>query len=360
MDRCDIIMPVWNQLEVTKECVDSIMKTTAYPYRLIIIDNRSDAETKKYLEGLKENKNLNLLLIRNNQNLGFVKAVNQGIRVSEAPYLCIMNNDTITTNRWLGEMVSVMEANPGLGLVNPSSNTSGQFPGNLSVDEYGLQLKCFKGDIQELYTCRGFCMVVRRKVIDDVGILDEAYNIGYFDDTDYCKRAQAHGYRTARAKGAYVYHKENTSFKKMKDNSRLFADNEKMFFKKWGRHVRVGYFLDELSRNKIDDIAIGVARGGHQILIFMKKDMAWPVSLDHFDIRRIDMNPLFFVPLSIYQILKRKRKKKLDFLLTDNKAFGFCLNAIKILHESKVFVNPDKRVLLEAMKKEAFRSVSDS
>ena len=74
--KCDIIIPVWNQLEVTKDCVDSIIRNTKYPFRLVIIDNASDKKTTDYLDSLKADKRLGLLLIRNEKNFGFVKAVN--------------------------------------------------------------------------------------------------------------------------------------------------------------------------------------------------------------------------------------------------------------------------------------------
>lgn len=354
MSKCDIIIPVWNQLEVTRECIDSILKNTNYPYRLIVIDNGSEAPTESYLSGLKENKGLDLLLIRNDKNLGFVKAVNQGVVVSDAPYLCIMNNDTIAASGWLEEMVDVIEANPSIGLLNPSSNTSGQFPGERSIDEYALTLKGFKGQIQELYTCRGFCMLVTKEAIKRVGLLDEIYHVGYFDDTDYCKRAQALGYKTARAKAAYVYHKENVSFRTLKNNKDLFSDNEKIFFERWGRHVRVGYFIDgSLSNEKADEIATSVARRGHQIMIFLKKGLNWPVTIDHFDIRRVDVNPLLFGVASIYKILKRKKKKKVEVLLTDNRSFGRLLNITKSLHGADVIVGPDKESLLTLLERKS-------
>lgn len=354
MSKCDIIIPVWNQLEVTRECIDSILKSTGYPYRLIIIDNGSEAPTGNYLSGLKATKNLDLLLIRNDKNLGFVKAVNQGVVVSDAPYLCIMNNDTIASPGWLEEMVDVIEANPSIGLLNPSSNTSGQFPGEKPIDEYALTLRPLKRQIQELYTCRGFCMLVTREAIRRVGLLDEIYHVGYFDDTDYCKRAQALGYKTARAKAAYVYHKENVSFKALENNKDLFSNNERIFFGRWGRHVRVGYFIDTQKFNdKADEIATSVARSGHQIMIFLRKGLDWPVTIDHFDIRRVDVNPALFGVLSIYKILKRKKKKKVEVLLTDNKSFGRLLNITKGLHGADVIVGPDKESLLTLLERKS-------
>ncbi|MFA6078196.1 MAG: glycosyltransferase family 2 protein [Candidatus Omnitrophota bacterium] len=355
MDKCDIIIPVWNQKEVTKECVDSILKHTDYPYRLILIDNGSEKDTEDYLASLKDVKGLDLLLIRNNKNLGFVKAVNQGMVASESPYLCIMNNDTIATEGWLNEMMDVMAIYPEIGLLNPSSNTSGQYPPeNRSIDDYALILRGFKRQIQELYTCRGFCMILRRSVMDDLGVLDEAYHLGYFDDTDYCKRAQAKGYRTARAKASYVYHKENTTFKKLDNNSDLFKANEKIFFTRWGRSVRVAYFVDRPDRTgKIDALATDLARSGHQVMVFIKQGIDWPVRLDHFDIRRFDVNQYLFGALSIYKTLKRKKKKKLDILVTDNKALGAVLKAMKNLHGSDVFIDPDRDTLFEAIKEKS-------
>jgi GT2 family glycosyltransferase len=352
--RCDIIIPVWNQLEVTRECVNSIVKHTDYPYRLVIIDNASDTPTADYLKGLKGEKYLDLLLIRNEKNLGFVKAVNQGIAVSDAPYLCIMNNDTIATAGWLDELVAVMVSRPEIGLLNPSSNTSGQFPGKMTIDGYAASLAPLKGQIQELYTCRGFCMLLKREVADRVGLLDEVYHIGYFDDTDYCKRAQGMGYRTARAKASYVYHKENVSFKAHDNNNELFRSNEKIFFERWGRHVRIGYFLDHIgSKSEVDDIAISVARQGHQILFFIKKGLEWPVSIDHFDIRRLPVNPLLFKFVSVYKIFKRKKKKPIEVLLTDSESFGGLLTALKGLHGADVLVRPSKEQIMAIIEKKS-------
>jgi len=154
--KCDIIIPVWNQLAFTKDCVDSISANTdSADYRLIFIDNASDAPAKEYLENLKGSSAAEVSVVRNGQNTGFVKAANQGMRMSVAPYVCIMNNDTIATNGWIKEMVSVMESDPAVGIVNPSSNTSGQFPEpGESIENYAMRLKQYAGHFQELYTCR--------------------------------------------------------------------------------------------------------------------------------------------------------------------------------------------------------------
>ena len=163
----DIIIPVWNEIGPTRGCIDSIRKNTNYPHRLIIIDNASEAPTRDYLRALT-----GITLVRNEENLGFVKAINQGLKgFANAPYTCVMNNDTIASAGWLEEMVKVMESNPGIGIVNPSSNTSGQD----APEEAGA------ARIQELYTCRGFCMLIRCEAIQSIGLFDEIYSPGYFE-----------------------------------------------------------------------------------------------------------------------------------------------------------------------------------
>jgi len=351
MTRCDIVIPVWDQLEVTRECVESIRKHTAQPYRLIVVDNGSSVDTKIYLEALKDLFKTDMLLLRNERNLGFVKAVNQALRSSDAPYVCLLNNDTVVTDGWLSEMIKVFESNPGLGILNPSSNTLGQFPSQgMTIDSYAAGIRVYSLQTQELYTCRGFCMLIKREVIDKVGLLDEAYGIGYFEETDYCKRAQGAGFKMARAKASYVYHKESATFKTVESKGELFAKNEKIFLKRWGRPLRVGYLVGTRAPDgKVEDAAMAIARSGHQVFIFLKNGLEWPVKSDHFEIRRLDASRNFFVISSICKVLKRRRKKRIDVLVTESAPLGSFLRMIKFLHGSDVMVSPDKTSLMAVL-----------
>ncbi len=335
---CDIIIPVWNQPESTKECIDSIRRNTGYPHSLIVVDNGSSERTREYLTGLKkEMPGFNL--IRNETNLGFVKAVNQGMHLSTSPYLCLMNNDTVATSGWLEEMVGVMDANPGAGIVNPSSNTFGQ------TEEYAASLSRFSLKTQELYSARGFCMLIKKEVIDTIGIFDESFSMGYFEETDFSYRARKAGFGIFRAKGAYVRHKENTSFKELDDNARIFDRNEKIFFERWGRPVHIGYFSSR-SVNRAEDTAREAARAGYRIAVFHNAKSA-PVSFDHINIRNVRSKTNFFMLESLYSVIRRMKKKKLDILVTDDKLFGGILSGIKFLHGAEVMVDPDIGGLLK-------------
>ena len=198
--NCDIIIPVWNQMQLTKECIDSIIRHTFSPYRLIVIDNGSQRQTKEYLEELTRNNNILITIIRNETNLGYIKAVNQGLQISYGDYVCLLNNDTKVGEGWVKELINVAQSNPEIGIVTPR---------NANANRKGKELK---GKWIEISFATSFCILIKRKEIQKIGLLDEAYGIGFWEDTDYCQRAKNTGYFCALAKSAYVYHYAHKTF----------------------------------------------------------------------------------------------------------------------------------------------------
>lgn len=253
--RCDIIIPVWNQPAFTRQCIESVSRNTAHPYRLIIIDNGSAAETRDYLKNLSI-PGVEVVVIRNEENLGFVKAVNQGLKRSDAPYVCLLNNDTVTSPGWLERLVEFAEEHKDVGLLNPVCDGHLDTP----IDEYARRLAGNKGRYMEMNQCFGFCMLIKRELIDKIGHMDEAFGIGGFDDTDYSMRAHKAGYRSVCVHNSYVYHKQHVSFKAMGDRKRLVSPGEKAYFKKWPRHLRVGVGFSVGSDTAEKDI-IGMLNG---------------------------------------------------------------------------------------------------
>lgn len=314
---CEIIIPIWNQLEHTKECIKSIVTNTHYPYKLIMIDNGSDKKTREYLEGLKTQ--LSIHLIRNEENLGFVRAVNQGLRKSKAPYVCIMNNDTVATDGWLSEMINIAGSNKGLGLVNPSSNNLGQHKGSDTINVYGAKLKAFKGQYIEMGSCVGFCMLIKRELINKIGYLDEIYRDGNFDDTDYSRRAEREGYLCVRAKGAYVYHHMKSSFLKIRDYEESFRRNEEAYSRRWGKTKRLLYIVTKNHGKLFDwmkEDILKKMRGGNWVWLFFKKSDMLPDIPEHSNMKLVYLPAIFFEWNCIVRILKKK--KPFDSIYADD------------------------------------------
>ena len=275
MKSCDIIIAVWNQLEFTRNCIESIERHTKnVEYGLILIDNASDAPTAEYLQTLAA-ANKNVTLIRNETNLGFLKAANQGMKASVAPYVCLLNNDTLVTDGWLKEMIEIAAGSKDIGIVNPSSNNLGQKPlAGEPLEIYAAKIRKESGNYIDLGAAIGFCMLIKREVLDKTGLFDEVYGRGNFEDTDLSRKAVKAGYRCVRACGSYVYHRESASFNKVKTFNADFERNREIFEFRWGKPKRIAYILDsydEPSLIKIRQETVELARNGNWAWYYFKE-----------------------------------------------------------------------------------------
>lgn len=151
--------------------MESFLACTETPSRLIVIDNGSNDGTKEYLSSLKDTDKCKFVVVLNNENKGFVEGVNQGIRLSDASHVCLVNNDVIFSKGWLAEIISVFENNKQIGLLNPNSNNLGaKVPENKTIESFSKFLREEnKGKFVELPFCIGFCLVTKREVIEKVG-----------------------------------------------------------------------------------------------------------------------------------------------------------------------------------------------
>lgn len=250
-----IIILAHNQLEYTKKCIDSILTHTQKPFELIIVDNGSTDGTADYLESelarlIPEDR---LRVIKNNENLGFAKGNNQGIAASQADYVILMNNDVVVTPGWLSKMVTCAEKNPRIGIVGPKSNyVSGpQLVENVSYDTKDLKgLEKYadgfaehnSGKVTPCWRVVGFCMLIKRAVIDKIGGLDERYGLGNFEDDDFSLRASLAGYESYIAEDCFVHHFGNRTFLAAQiDYKKSLNGNWEIFKEKWGISKNVPY-----------------------------------------------------------------------------------------------------------------------
>lgn len=334
--ECEIVIPVWNQLSLTKDCVESIFKNTRdTDYRIIFIDNASDGETRHYLEGLKAMWPAQIALIRNDENLGFIKAVNQGMAASGAPYVCLLNNDTLVTKNWLKEMIAIAASADDIGIINPSSNNLGQKPASGEpLELYAGKIAREKGCSVELGAAIGFCMLIKRKVFEKIGVFDETYGRGNFDDTDFSRRAVQAGYRCVRACGAYVYHRENTSFKRVATFDEDFKRNKEIYEFRWGKPKRIAYIFDKVDTpilKKTNGDSLALARNGNWVWYFVKDPIPVP---RHSNIIVKYFPGGWFYPKTIFSILKKK--KKFDEIVVGQKGFGVMLSKLKFIHKAVI------------------------
>ena len=238
MKLTSIIVLTFNELRFTQVCLEYIRRYTPEPYELIVVDNASTDGTVEYLVSQKDIK-----LTLNAKNNGFAKGCNQGIRIASGDYILLLNNDTAVSPRWLENMIACLESDSSIGIVGPRSNYAK--PPQLLKVEYTNMEEVLNFSTQfnsagdpskwfELEMAVGFCMLMKRDVINQVGLLDERFGIGFFEDDDYCRRAREKGFRILCAGDTFVHHFGSASFHGNKiDYNSLVQKNWQKYNAKW-------------------------------------------------------------------------------------------------------------------------------
>jgi GT2 family glycosyltransferase len=149
---------------------------------------------------IEDGKGAKILL--NEVNRGFPSAANQGIQAATGRQILLLNNDTIVTTGWLRRMLRALHSDARIGLVGPCSNyVSGTqqitvgYDGLEGVDGFAWDRgKAYDRVVSDTHRVVGFCLLIRREVVDKIGLLDERFSPGNFEDDDYCLRAIEAGF----------------------------------------------------------------------------------------------------------------------------------------------------------------------
>lgn len=260
--KVSIIILNWNGWEDTIECLESLYQVDYPDYDVIVVDNGSQIESvemlKKYAsgdlsvesdffvynefnkpinifeytaKGLKSlqiinenynnlNSNNKLILIKNEINSGFSEGNNIGIKFSlqflNSDYILLLNNDTVVDKNFLNELVKFADTDHKAGIVGPKVNYYDK-PDKTAYIGHNVNL-C-NGRISDppiidvnnpksvqIDYVVGCGLLIKRRVIDDIGLLDPNYFL-YYEDADWCLRAKKHGYDIFYVPKSKIWHK---------------------------------------------------------------------------------------------------------------------------------------------------------
>lgn len=230
LSRVSLVIPVYNQLLHTMQCLESMLRPPGKVGELIVVDNASTDGTPEYLKGVDSVK-----VIRNATNLGCAKAWNQGVQASKGDVIGILNNDIVVTSGWLPALLDFMERT-GHGIVSPAMREG---PLHYELDQYASEFTA---------ACRtatrpgllGPCMLIRRDVFDAVGLFDEGFNYGGCEDVDFLWRAQKAGITAAVTGSAFIHRfgMVTQNIVKRTESKAYPAQSLAHFRCKWGRTVQ--------------------------------------------------------------------------------------------------------------------------
>ncbi len=234
----------------TRLCLAAVLRNTAAPFEVVLVDNGSSDGTAAYARALRDPR---IRVIRNAKNLGFARAVNQGLAEARGPYAVWLNNDCVVTAGWLESLQDTLERSPSIGAVGPVTHRAcalqlaeGKAPLPRDLERFAAAWSLSRrGQATWAHRLEGFCLLHRTDLLRRIGFLDERFGLGCYEDFDWCLRARQAGYELYVAEDVYVAHRGRAAFDGNRaDRKRILRENRAAFVDKWCR--RSLHFLDEL------------------------------------------------------------------------------------------------------------------
>lgn len=258
-DTVSIVIPTFNNVDLTRQCIEAIRQTAdLIPYEIIVVDNASSDSTPDYLRG--EEASGRIKLIVNPTNLSFSKANNQASKLARGNYLLFLNNDTIPHNGWLSALISLAESDAEIGILGSkllyadgTIQHAGVAVGILEGEPFPYHIYLcqppnapFVNKQREFQMVTGACLSIRRALFERLGGFDENYVNGH-EDLDLCLKVRELGFKVIYCPTSEVTHLEsgtkrligleNFHYKKGVENEE--GRGRKRFLERWANSMKI-------------------------------------------------------------------------------------------------------------------------
>jgi GT2 family glycosyltransferase len=292
-----IVIVTFDGLLFTRLCLETLLMRLPPGVEIVIVDNGSTDGTVEYLSevGARDRR---VRVELSGRNVGFAAATNHGVGVAHGARLVLLNNDTIASGDAI-DMLIAQVADPCIGLLGAVSNRAGNeaeidvpYRTFGELERFALgHADAHAGERFDIRTATMFCAALRREVWNEVGPLDERFEIGLFEDDDYAMRVRRAGYRVMCAEDVFVHHFGQASIGRLGPTGEygaLFHDNRRRWEAKWGvpwepyeRRVRPAYqaLVERIRRIVCETVApegtVLVLSKGDAELLKLENRRAW-------------------------------------------------------------------------------------
>ncbi len=248
LPTASIVIPVFNNVDFTQQCLERLQATVAREFdyvQIIVVDDASTDTTSAFLERWAERDDRHHVL-SNSENRGFVFSCNRGAEIASGDTLVFLNNDTLPMPGWLQPLLALLRDSPDAGVVGGKllypdgrlQEAGGVVFSDGSACNFGKGLPAgapLGSFLREVDYCSGAMLATPRGLFSDLGGFDTRFAPGYYEDTDYCFRVRASGYRVYYQPESVVVHFEGASAGTDGDAGmkRYQAVNRTKFIAKW-------------------------------------------------------------------------------------------------------------------------------
>lgn len=229
-EKITIVMPVFNAFDVLKEALQRIEKHTDTPWRLILIEDKSTDERVlpmllDWIEKARK-RQLEITLLENSRNLGFVQSVNRGFQeaLRHNEHVVLLNSDALVPKGWAARLLHPIAMNTRVASVTPLSN---------DAELSSVPIMCKRGDLvkgeadlidrklwqtiscdvfEKAPTGVGFCMAINHRFLSKIPTFDRVFGKGYGEEVDWCQRTRAIGGQHVLQPNLFVEHRGAASF----------------------------------------------------------------------------------------------------------------------------------------------------
>lgn len=229
MNPITVIIPTWSNYSYLTRTIKSLVELTVEAdYRLLVVDNGSEKETAEFL------KEHSIPSIRNEVNLGFIRATNQGMReVPDGHDVLLLNDDVqIVDPYWLARLQSRL--NGDIGAVGPVSNFVMGVQGFHILKDLPL--------LHEVKFLIGFCCLIRADAFRAVGEMDDRFGMGGNDDLDYSIRLAEAGFKMAVDRSVFVFHYGAKSINRIGGYEEVEPKTRAQLVEKWSKERVLALF----------------------------------------------------------------------------------------------------------------------
>jgi len=256
-----IIIPVYKDRKTLNLCLESLKKCVSSDVKIILINDRSPeylTMEKNILRSIKNYPNFHYYL--NEENMGFLKTCNKAVFEIDKTEndVLFLNSDTKVTRNFLENMREVLYKKEEIAVVCPRTNNAFYLSFPISKDEksnlspkksyyFYKKYRSYFPRYQIIPTAIGFCMLIKREVINKLGLFDEIYDKGYQEENDFSQRAIKNGFLIAVSHKSFVFHYVGKSFNE-ETKKNLNERNYRILLERYPNFNReVGRYYDSLS-----------------------------------------------------------------------------------------------------------------
>lgn len=254
--RVSVVIPLHGGPDDLCACLESLERCQNLLHEVVVVDNASPDEAAAQAARFPF-----VRLLQNDTNRGFPAACNQGLAETSGEVVLFLNSDTLVPRAGLLRLIESLTQSGSIAAAGPYTNYSGHsqqiaptYTTLDTLDRFAEDFACRPQEDGETDMLVGFCLAVKRSVLEEVGGFDERFGLGTFEDNDLCYRMRRAGYRLVLAARSFVHHHGSRTLHRLPINTHdLLARNEALYRKKWQDDLQAGYasHLSGLSPERI-------------------------------------------------------------------------------------------------------------